>query len=115
MEYLSQNGIACSINMPDNSSTVFVSGEFRRNIFLSVKEALHNVVKHAQADKVTMNVSIHQYLTISLQDNGIGINMENIRAHSNGLNNIKKRMEDINGVADIQNKMGTTVTLKASL
>jgi signal transduction histidine kinase len=115
MEYLSQNGIACRINMQENSKTVFVSGEFRRNIFLSVKEALHNVVKHAQADEVTINVSIDNYLTISLHDNGIGINKETIRPHSNGLNNIQKRMENINGMADIQNRMGTTVTLKASL
>jgi len=115
MEYLSQNGIACRIDVQENPKTVFVSGEFRRNIFLSVKEALHNVVKHAQADEVTINVSIDKYLTISLHDNGIGINQEKIRPHSNGLNNIQKRMEDINGMADIQNKMGTTVTLKASL
>jgi signal transduction histidine kinase len=115
MEYLSQNGIACRINTPENSKTVFVSGEFRRNIFLSVKEALHNVVKHAQADEVIVNVSVDKYLTISLQDNGVGINKESIRPYSNGLNNIKKRMEEIHGVADIENKMGTTVTLKAAL
>jgi signal transduction histidine kinase/ligand-binding sensor domain-containing protein len=115
MEYLSQNGITCRIKMQDNPKTVFVSGEFRRNIFLSVKETLHNVVKHAQADEVTIRVTIDKYLTISMHDNGIGINKENIRPHGNGLNNIQKRMEDINGIADIQNKMGTTVTLKASL
>jgi len=115
MEYLSQNGIACRINMQENPKSAFVSGEFRRNIFLSVKEALHNVVKHAQADEVTIDVSIDKYLTISMHDNGIGINKESIRPHRNGLNNIQKRMVDINGIADIQNKMGTTVTLKAEL
>jgi glucose-6-phosphate-specific signal transduction histidine kinase len=115
MEYLSQNGIACRIHMPENSTTMFVSGEFRRNIFLAVKEALHNVVKHAQAEQVSINVSIDKYLTISLHDNGIGINQENVRPHSNGLTNIQKRMKDINGIAEIQNKLGTTVTLRATL
>lgn len=115
MEYLSQNGIRCNINMPESPSTVFVSGEFRRNIFLSVKESLHNVVKHAQADQVTINIDIGKYLTITLQDNGIGFHNENIRPYSNGLTNIKKRMKDINGYADFQNKIGTTVILKAGL
>ncbi|HET9823698.1 MAG TPA: histidine kinase, partial [Chitinophagaceae bacterium] len=115
MEYLAQNGIACNISMPDSSSTIFVSGEFRRNIFLSVKEALHNVVKHAQADRVAIKIDIDKYLTIQLQDNGIGFDTKNVRPYSNGLGNIKKRMKDINGVVDIQNKVGTTVILKAAL
>ncbi|HEY0355655.1 MAG TPA: two-component regulator propeller domain-containing protein, partial [Flavisolibacter sp.] len=37
MEYLSQNGILCEVDMPENLQGLFVSGEFRRNIFLSVK------------------------------------------------------------------------------
>jgi signal transduction histidine kinase len=42
--YLSQNGINCKIEVPDNFPTSFVSGEFRRNVYLTIKEALHNVV-----------------------------------------------------------------------
>lgn len=115
VEYLSQNGIICQINMPDAPMTSFVSGEFRRNIFLAVKEALHNVVKHSQADQVSISITIDKHLTICLKDNGVGFDIESIRPHSNGLTNIKKRMSDINGFADIQNKVGTTVILKAAL
>src|SRR5688572_33192101 len=49
VEYLSQNGIKSIIEKPEQFPQTFVSGEFRRNICLTVKEALHNIVKHAQA------------------------------------------------------------------
>src|SRR4029078_5200124 len=52
VEYLSQSGIECKVEVPDSFPAVFVSGEFRRNIYLVLKEALHNIVKHAQAGKV---------------------------------------------------------------
>ena len=55
MEYLSQNGIDCKTEMPDSFPSMFVSGEFRRNVFLTIKEALHNVVKHSQATEVNYN------------------------------------------------------------
>jgi len=115
VEYLSQNGVECNVNTPDNVSPVFVSGEFRRNIFLAVKEALHNVVKHARADEVALTIDVNKNLTISIQDNGVGFDKNNVRPYSNGLQNIEKRMKDINGFADIQNNAGTTVILSAPL
>ena len=41
----------CKISAPDNFPAIMVTGEFRRNIYLVVKEALHNIVKqmHTQA------------------------------------------------------------------
>jgi signal transduction histidine kinase len=54
VEYLSQSGISCSIDSPEVFPATFVTGEFRRNIFLSVKEILHNIVKHAQANHVNI-------------------------------------------------------------
>jgi len=115
VEYLSQNGIACTVCIPDNPPTLFVSGEFRRNVFLSVKETLHNVVKHAQADKVAFTINVNRELTISIHDNGIGFDKKKIRAYSNGLQNMEKRMRDIDGFADVRNKEGTMVTLTAPL
>ncbi len=58
VEYLSQSGIRCSIDSPEVFPATFVSGEFRRNIFLSVKEILHNIVKHAQANHVNITIQI---------------------------------------------------------
>ena len=46
VEYLSLNNIACNFTMPHAVPEIFISGETRRNIFLSVKEALHLSLIH---------------------------------------------------------------------
>ena len=87
----------------------------RRNIFLSVKEVLQNVVKHAGATGVDITITISKDLCILIHDNGKGINLENIRKFGNGLNNITKRMTEIGGFARFKNENGTSVVLQVSL
>jgi len=111
MEYLSQNGIECKTEMPDSFPSVFVSGEFRRNIFLTIKEALHNVVKHSQATEVKLSVSINHQLIIRIKDNGTGFDKDNIRLFSNGLSNMESRVKEIGGKMEIITKEGTLVNL----
>jgi len=115
VEYLSQSGIRCSINSPEFIPAAFVTGEFRRNIFLSVKEILHNIVKHAQANEVIVTIEIDPCLCINIKDDGIGFDQAKTRPYSNGLINIKKRMTDIDGIMEIENKNGTMIKLKAPL
>ena len=115
MEYLAQNGINCKTEMPDNFPSVFVSGEFRRNVFLTIKEALHNVVKHSQATEVKLTVNINHHLTIDLKDNGTGFDQNNIRSFSNGLSNMESRVKEIGGKIEIRNKQGTVVNLSIPL
>lgn len=109
VEYLSQNGIRCSITAPDQFPQLFVSGEFRRNIFLSVKEALHNVVKHAQANHVVIKITVIKQLDIYIGDDGIGFDKKNIRPFSNGIFNMEKRIKEIGGNLSISNEKGTRV------
>jgi signal transduction histidine kinase len=115
MEYLSQNGIECKTEMPDSFPSVFVSGEFRRNIFLTIKEALHNVVKHSQATEVKLSVSINHHLIIRIKDNGTGFDKNNIRLFSNGLSNMESRVKEIGGKIEIVNEGGTLVSLSVPL
>lgn len=97
MEYLAQHGIFCLVDVPEFFPASFVSGEFRRNVYLTVKEALHNVVKHAQATSVTIKIYAHKNLEFYIQDNGVGIDKNNIRPFSNGLMNMEKRIKDMKG------------------
>lgn len=115
VEYLSQNGIQCSMEAPDQFPQDFISGEVRRNIFLSVKEALHNVVKHAQANFVTLKINSGKQLEITIMDNGIGFDKKNIRPFSNGLFNMEKRIQEIGGSLIITTWKGTTVFISVPL
>src|SRR6185436_18227036 len=111
MEYLSQSGIGCKAELPDNIPSVFVSGEFRRNIFLTIKEALHNVVKHSQATTVKLSIDVNHQLSIKVNDNGVGFDKNNIRSFSNGLANMETRIKEIGGRINIMNSQGTVIDL----
>jgi signal transduction histidine kinase len=115
VEYLSHNGISCTVSAPEHFPSTFVSGEFRRDIYLTVKEALHKILKHAQASDVMINIAVNSILKIEIQDNGIGFDKSKIRSFSNGLSNMESRIKDINGKFEILNELGTTIKIQVPL
>jgi signal transduction histidine kinase len=115
VEFFENTGIDCSFTMPAVIPHREINGEKRRNIFLSVKEALNNVVKHSQSSVVRINIVVGEGLVIEIQDDGIGINMERLRKFGNGLNNMKKRMASIDGEFNIENRQGTKTTFYLQL
>jgi signal transduction histidine kinase len=115
VEFFENTTIDCYFSMPASIPAREISGEKRRNIFLSVKEALNNVLKHSQSAVVRINVTLNTRLIIEIQDDGIGINMEKLRKFGNGLNNMKKRMASIDGEFKIENADGTRTTFYLAL
>jgi signal transduction histidine kinase len=113
LEYLSSRAIECDLFSPIDLPAIFIPGEMRQNIFLSVKECLHNIVKHAGATRVRISVRLEKEIEITIQDNGRGINWAQLRPFSNGIQNIRKRMNDINGKVEFLNDSGTSVILSA--
>jgi signal transduction histidine kinase len=115
VEYLAQNSIHCHVEEPDNISQDYVSSEFRRNIYLTVKESLHNIVKHAQATEVFINIEISNWLTIQIRDNGMGINNSPKNSWGNGLVSMNNRVKELKGAFKIENMEGTLITIKVPL
>lgn len=112
LEYFEDSGINCRITIPENLPNIVVSGEIRRNVFLVVKEALNNVLKHSGATEVSITLErVHDGLKLFIHDNGKGIDFEKLRQFGNGLKNMKKRMDDINIHFSIENNNGTLITL----
>ena len=115
VEFFENTSIDCYFSMPASITTREISGEKRRNIFLSVKEALNNVVKHSQSSVVKINVIVNDRLIIEIQDDGVGINMDKLRKFGNGLNNMRKRMASIDGEFKVENREGTRSTFSLGL
>jgi signal transduction histidine kinase/streptogramin lyase len=115
VDYLANHNIECKADTPLRLPDTFITGEMRRNIFLSVKECLHNVVKHASATKVFFSVELNGTMEIVIHDNGKGIDWNNQRSFSNGLHNIVKRMREINGEVNFANHDGTRVSMSIPL
>jgi signal transduction histidine kinase len=111
MEYLANHNIECEANTPLHLPGTFITGEMRRDIFLSVKECLHNIVKHASATKVCFSMELKEMMKIVIHDNGKGIDWNDQRAFSNGIQNIKKRMKEIDGEVVFLNDQGTKVSM----
>lgn len=108
-ELLENAGIRYEFIAPDQVPSYQLSGETRRNIYLVVKEATHNIIKHAQATNVRYQVTVNGRLEIDIKDNGKGLEQ---RAYfGNGLKNMQQRMKDSGGSFSIDASNGTLVKL----
>jgi signal transduction histidine kinase/ligand-binding sensor domain-containing protein len=110
VKHLDDVGIDCLFKQPEKIPDIEVDGITRRNIFLLVKEALNNVVKHANATEVKMSVTMDDSLQIIIHDNGKGIPADMLQnRNGNGLRNMQQRVMELKGVMEITNHEGTTV------
>ena len=78
--------------------------EIKRNLFLSYKEILNNIIKHSNAKNVEINIwEEMNILNLKIKDDGIGFN-ENAVNLGNGLINIRTRVNKIGGSIEINSK-----------
>ncbi|MET0243462.1 MAG: 7TM diverse intracellular signaling domain-containing protein, partial [Flavitalea sp.] len=116
IEYFDGTSIDCIVNTPANIPQLEMSGEKRRNIFLGVKESLTNIIKHAQATEVVINITAYNdQLVVEVADNGKGMDVENTRRFGNGLANMRRRMEIIGGTMTILQNNGTTLRFELAI
>lgn len=107
-EMLDHADIELETTMPEIIPEKILNSEQKRNLFLVVKEAIHNIIKHAQARHVTLFMQAGPALVIEITDNGTGFDPEASRLKGNGLGNFEKRMRQLNGMVQIQSVPGCT-------
>lgn len=111
-DYFEESNIACKLEIPRNISSDSISNEFSRNIFSVIKEALQNVVKHAEATHLRFEViQDSNSLQISITDNGLGFSNESSKL-GNGLKNMKSRVEKLKGEIEFRQESGTQISIK---
>ncbi|WP_300660946.1 sensor histidine kinase [Fluviicola sp.] len=104
MEYLETNQIDVQIDLDEVETDSIISGETRRHIFLIFKEALHNIVKHAQTGKVEIRIEAKETLRIQIRDFGKGLNgEESDKKFRNGMKTMQKRTQQLNGRMELSN------------
>lgn len=113
-ELFDGNGTRCRLDLPPDLPEVPLPPDMRHNIFLVIKEALTNVLKHAQAAEVRVQAKADlRQMEFVVQDNGRGF--EARPAHEskrNGLSNMQQRAVKMGGQLTVQSgKSGTTVRL----
>jgi len=116
IEYFDSTPIDCNVQLPVLIPQAEVSGEKRRNIFLSIKEALNNAMKHSQASQIQIIISTNdKWLMIKICDNGVGIDADKLRRFGNGLSNMRRRMESIDGSFKIEADKNCVLTFEAPI
>jgi len=110
-------GVDCEFVAPSDLSAQRLPLEFRRNAFFSFKEILHNIVKHAEARRVSIRVEVAgRRFSLRVQDNGRGFD-PTAAASGHGLRSLHQRAADMRGefTVDSEPGKGTTATLTAIL
>jgi signal transduction histidine kinase len=95
-----------SISIPEKIPEIRLNGHTRRNIYLSVKEALHNIIKHSDADKIDITILCNHSILIMIADNGKGIDLSQPKTNGNGIRNIQRRMHQMGAKLSIENEQG---------
>jgi len=107
LDYLRVAGIRCRLDFPEQTPTLEVSTDVRHNLFLIVKEALHNIVKHAHATEVWLRAQLTQdTLRLSVEDNGCGFEGSPQQPGADGLRNMRQRAAEIGAQCRIESKAG---------
>ncbi len=113
--------IRCRFDVPTELPHLVLSAELRHNLFLAFKEALNNLVKHSDATQVNISIvleSNEQNLVLVVEDNGRGFELGQQTEDShriipgNGLPNMLRRIEKINGHCEISSEPGKGTRVK---
>jgi signal transduction histidine kinase len=85
-------------------------------IYRIVQELLNNIMKHAEATQVLVQISmLPPLLSLTVEDNGLGFDQTNPASDAGaGLSNVRSRVEYLKGKIDIQSSegMGTSVFIE---
>lgn len=83
-----------------------INYEFKLNIFRIVQEQINNIIKHADAQHVTIELYRDELIRLSIVDNGRGFDLAEKRKGI-GLNNIFSRVELYNGSVELKSMPGS--------
>jgi signal transduction histidine kinase len=107
--------LRCRFYLADLPKDVQISSVARNDISMAVKEAANNVMKHAHASELAVQVQIEAgLLKITVKDDGRGFELSR-DSNGNGLNNMKQRMESLGGHCSVESAPGKGTTVHLSL
>jgi len=110
--------VNCGLDMEEDLPDHPLDPKFRQELFLAFKEAITNVVQHADAAQVWLRISIQDdELVVVVSDDGCGVTSDAHEAGADGLANMQARLNALGGTCEIQSDlaMGTTVRMQVPI
>jgi signal transduction histidine kinase/ligand-binding sensor domain-containing protein len=116
-QYFRESPTRCRIDVAAGIPAYHLTAEVRHNLFLITKEALHNVAKHAAAERVWVRVACEsEVFSLRIEDSGRGFELLTAEA-GDGLANMRRRAQSAGADLTLESApgQGTRVTLKLNL
>jgi signal transduction histidine kinase len=111
-DILDRAGMKFRIEMPESAQGIRLSIEQRRDLYLVFKEGINNVAKHSGAEFAHIVVSLSgKRLEMSVKDDGRGFDTT-LKSDRNGIGNMRKRSEQLQGVLKVYSAPGRGTELK---
>jgi signal transduction histidine kinase len=135
-EYLTVAGVQCRLDVPSSLTPHALTADTRHSLFLAVKEALNNIVKHARAHVVWIRlVERDRGFRLTIEDDGVGFEDESVLVNASagrptpapltggrltsgqGLRNLRERLSAIGGRCIVTSEpgRGTHVALEVEI
>jgi ligand-binding sensor domain-containing protein/signal transduction histidine kinase len=119
-EFLENTNVRCRLEMPEALPTFVLPAEVRHDLFLVVKEAFNNILKHSHATEVRVRVSAdNAVVAIEIADNGSGFDpgKNGGTRVGNGLANMRKRIQGLGGELHLTSAPsdGTKLSIKVNV
>jgi signal transduction histidine kinase len=93
-----------------------LSFEEKETLYRIAQEALNNIVKHAQAQRVDIRLSVSQgELELELADDGVGFDPHAEYAGHMGLNSMRERAAQVSGVLEIESDAGQGAVVRVRI
>lgn len=104
------------INFQYYGQAVQLPQETEINIYRIAQELIQNIIKHAKAKNILIQLSYRQdMLTLTIEDDGIGFSTKKDNQNEGiGLKSIRSRLKVLKGTMDIhtKNPQGTSITIE---
>ena len=122
-EYFALAGLRCRADVPPQLPAVPIPPDVRHNVFLAFKEAVHNIVKHAQATEARIRLRLElDGFILEVEDNGCGMsnmdsqaNPERFAQHEEAVGRHPRRILDWPGGGERNHSAADSACIKAFL
>ena len=106
VETLESKQIELYLNVSDEVRNMILPIDYRRDLYLFMKETINNIAKHSEADLVEMSLYLQQNtMFLTIEDNGKGFDTKEGNK-GNGLLNFQNRANHLKGKCEVKSVIG---------
>ncbi|CAL2081405.1 tetratricopeptide repeat protein [Tenacibaculum sp. 190524A02b] len=108
-----KNHFKITISIYPEEALQKISDKTKHFLHRTLQELINNIYKHANANLVTISLTIIDDIVLMIEDNGIGFDTS-VKSKGIGLHNIQERVDNLQGQLSIDStsRHGTTIIVK---